>query len=997
MFPNLKIRCIVGSFLALIFMQVFACFGEGVNASTIDLPYTRTSWGISAGLPEDTVQAIVESDDGLLWIGTTGGLTRFDGAHLQLWGTGGQQPLPVNSIFCLTRSRDGSLLAGTEGGGLLRLRGNSLNIYSSKDGLTDGFVRSVLEDERGRIWIGTDNGLFVLEHGHIRRIHETAGIAPLAVHSIAEDRDHRIWVGGSSLLTIDPDGHQHEYALPGAYSKNRVKKVLQTSDGVLWVGTVGGLQYFRNGKFQTLPGIHTTVRTLLQTSDGTLWIGTIGDGLWTFRDGQLLKVSRPGLLPSNTVLSIFEDSQKQVWIGTQAGLVRLNKTPVRVVTLPEGSDPDYETISGDNHGDLWVASQRLYLIRDDKAQPVIYGNLKNITVRNIMRARDGALWIGTDGSGAYRILDNNVTHYSAPAKLTNNFVRGFLEARNGSMWIATDEGVTRIGPHGVQKLTEADGLAYSSTRSLVEDRKGGIWIGTDRGLSHWQNGAFRQGVVTRLLAREKIWSILEDRRGVLWFGTRDHGLFRYSGGTAVQFTTTQGLPSNSVYQILQDRKGKFWVTSPNMIASLGETEMDSSHPTEDHPVSATVYTMPYGADGAQMYGGRQPSGYLAPDDTVWFPSNRGAVHVTEVEDTRGTGPRADIDEISEDGSSLPVTSQLWVPAHIARLSFGFGAVFLRSQEGVRFRYKLENFDKAWNVASAGRSATYTNLHAGRYVFRVVTFDAANPSQISEADVVVVKAPFFYETWWFYLFCGLVIASLIWMIYRFRVGQIRTRFRAVLEERGRLAREMHDTVIQGCTGISALLEAIATTGDDDRGSQRELLDYARVQVRTTIDEARHAVWNMRHDQEPAVDIVEGVRGIALQTMREFGNVVRFDFNRDSVELGASAGHEILMIVREAIYNSVQHSGIYEVDLRMEATSLELAITVTDQGCGFHPDDPHLVEQGHYGIVGMRERMQRLGGVLEVTSSPGAGTVVRLLLSHIDGTRQYDGSNEFHARS
>ena len=942
-----------------------------------DLHYTRTLWSVSDGLPEDTVQSIVESSSGLLWIGTTGGLVRFDGAHLRVWGAGAEPALPVNSIFCLARGRDGRLWAGTEGGGLLELDGSSLKVFSARQGLTDGFVRSVLPDERGRVWAGTDNGLFVLENGTLHRVRETAGMAPLAVHSIAEDREHRIWAGGSSLLAIDPDGRQREFRLPGAYSKNRVKTILQTSDGVVWVGTVAGLQYLQNGHFQMLPGIHATVRSLLQTGDGTLWIGTIGDGLWTFRDGRLLRVSSPGFLPSNTVLSLFEDSQRQVWIGTQAGLVRLNSTPVRVVALPEGSDPDYETISGDMHGDLWVAAQRLYVIHDGQAQPVTYGHLDNIVVRTIVRARDGALWIGTDGSGVYRILGNSVTHYSAPAALTNNFIRGFLESRNGDMWIATDEGISRIGARGDQNLTGADGLAYFSTRSLLEDSRGGIWIGTDRGLSHWLGGRFQQDSATRLLASEKIWSILEDRQGALWFGTRDHGLYRDQRGEMIHFTTTQGLPSNSVYQILQDRRGVFWITGPNGIASLNEREMDGSYPSEDHPISATIYELPFGAEGAQMYGGRQPSGYLAADDTVWFPSNRGAVQVTALEQAQGAGPRAAVEEIAEDGREIPVSASLDVPAQVARLTFGFGAVFLRSQEGMRFRYKLENFDRGWNLPGSNRSATYTNLPAGRYRFRVVAFDAAYPQQGSETDIVIVKRPIFYETWWFYLLCGVAAASIIRALYQMRVRRIRARFSAVLEERNRLAREMHDTVIQGCTGLSALLEAVAST--ESGASRRDLLDYAREQVRATIHEARQAVWNMRHEADPGTDLVEGVRGIAVQTMREFGNVVHFKHDVENLTVETTAGHEALMIVREAIYNSVQHSGVAEVELQVRVAGTEIMISITDKGRGFTADNPHLAEEGHYGVLGMKERTERLGGTIEISSSDGQGTAIQLLLS------------------
>ncbi len=1000
--------------------------------------YTRTLWRISDGLPEDTVQAIAESSEGVLWIGTTGGLTRFDGSHMEVPAR--LQPLLANSIFTLTFGRDGSLWAGTEGSGLLRVRGGDVKVYSVREGLTDGFVRKVFEDSGGRLWVGTDDGLFVMEDSpsagkrfgseRLRRV-DVGAIAPLAVHSIAEDHEGRIWVGGSRLIALEPDGTEREFALPGAYSRNRVKSILEARDGRLWVGTVGGLQYLEAGdiragskvqarssragaaglvgKFHAVTGIRATVRTLLEASDGALWIGTIGNGVWKLHPGEpgdkLTQVSGQGLLPSETVLYLFEDDHRQIWIGTQAGLVRLNRTPVRVVALPEGGDPDFETISGDERGDVWVAAQSLYLIRNGVARRVTYGGLNNVKVRNVYRARDGALWIGTDGSGAYRVSKDatggeKVRHYTAPAELTNNFIRGFLESRDGAMWIATDEGVSRIGAEGAKKFTEANGLAFFSTRSLLQDSAGSLWIGTDHGLSRWKGGRFEQDAATAALAQDQVWSILEDRSGALWFGTRDHGLFRYRAGTGTgkgglqQFTVSEGLPSNSVYQLLQDRTGRFWVTGPNTIASVAETEMERA-PSAVQPLSVQTYRMPFGADGAQMYGGRQPEGYLAPDDSVWFPTSRGAAHLARVETAAEPAPRASVDEVIEDGQSVAPNGPLKVAANVVRLSFAFTVISLRPQEGVRFRYKLENFDPSWNAAGASRVATYTNLRAGRYRFRVQAFNTANPANVSEFDLALVKAQVFYETWWFYALCSTVMLAIAWSLYQVRVRGMRTRFVAVLEERSRLAREMHDTVIQGCTGISALLEAMAITpelkaGGEQVATKEGLLEVARVQARTTIDEARQAIWNMRHEREKDVDLIAALKGVAAQTTRESeagesGTVVAFEHNVERMAVGASMAHEILMTVREAVYNSVQHSRCGRVEMQLKMRGEELVICIADKGCGFAMDGENVAAEGHYGIVGMRERVQRLGGQMELASARGVGTRVQLRLRVRGGGR------------
>ena len=247
----------------------FALFFSGrllYAADTTQSEYTRSLWKVQDGLPEGTVQALAETQDGYLWIGTTGGLTRFDGTHFVLYGSNALPAPVVNSIFCLFPSRDGSLWIGTEGGGLLHLQKNSVKTYATPQGLTDGFVRSILEDSHGTVWAGTDNGLFQVDGDHVKRIEVTGGVGPFAVHEIAEDRVGRIWVGGSRLLAIE-DGQMHFYSLPGSYSSNRVKTILQSADGSIWVGTVGGLERLINGKFQRVPELEGTVRALKQTRD----------------------------------------------------------------------------------------------------------------------------------------------------------------------------------------------------------------------------------------------------------------------------------------------------------------------------------------------------------------------------------------------------------------------------------------------------------------------------------------------------------------------------------------------------------------------------------------------------------------------------------------------------------------------------------------------------------------------------------------------------------
>lgn len=937
--------------------------------------YTRTLWRTQDGLPENIVQAIAEDRDGYLWIGTTGGLVLFDGAHFQPFRDRNGKTIPDNSIFCLLASRDGSLWAGTEGGGLVHIMAGRMQVFSQKEGLTNSFVRSITEDSLGHVWVGTDNGLFLVDDRRVKRVDTPSPSEPLPIHSIYEDTNHRLWVGGARLFNLE-DGRQHDYTLPGIYSQNKIKTILQTSDKELWIGTVSGLLHQEHERFQPVPQIHATVRILRETSDGTLWIGTIGGGLWSYRHGAFTRVDREGLLPSNTVLNISEDSDHRIWIGTQNGLVRLEETPVSLVAIPGGGDSDFGTIAGDTNGDVWMVAQDVYRIRNNAAQRFTFPQLGNISTRNLFRARDGSLWIGTDGSGAYRLLGDRKIHYAAPEQLTNNFIRAFLETTTGEMWIASDEGVSRITPSTIHQYNVSQGLAYFSTRSLCEDRNHDIWIGTDKGVSHWHGDRFVQDAATQALQEEKVWSILEDRRGTLWFGTRDHGLFRYRNGYIEQYATTQGLAANSIYQILQDRRGRFWITGPDSITSIPEEDLEGDFPPAERPLGITVYQMPYGADGAQLYGGRQPSGYLANDGSVWFPTSKGAAHVTIRENRTPALPKLRLVNINLDGHDLAIAGNLRIPARATRLVFTFAPILLGSQDGMRFRYQLETFDKGWIFAGSTNTATYTNLPAGNYRFRVMAFNLSHPELSTEAGIEIVKAQFFYRTWWFLSLCFLLVLGLTLTIYRMRLHHIKKGFAAVLEERSRLAREMHDTVIQGCTRVSALLEAMASMKLQGSPMAGELLTQARTQIMATINEARNAVWNLRRNKESPVDLQSALQGIAIQASRAFGIPVLCNSSDTLQNVPASVAHELLMVVREAVANAGTHANSEEIHIETAIQGKDLLLTVEDNGCGFTPNEGNGHSTGHFGLIGMRERMQKIGGSFQIHSSPQRGTRIEL---------------------
>lgn len=944
--------------------------------------YTRHVWQASDGLPEQTVQAFAQTPDGYLWIGTTGGLVRFDGVHFTVFDRHNTPSLHENSVFSLMVSRDGALWIGTEGGGLARYARGQFRSWTTSDGLSNGFVRSLVQDDQGKIWAGTDNGLLELEGQRFVRVDGSSRIPALAVHAIYADRSGRLWVGGSRLLCLR-GANAKEYKLPGEASKNRVKSIIQTSDGTVWVGTVSGLNRMLPGQrnFQRVAGIAGTVRVLRLTADGVLWIGTIGQGAFQYHRGKFAHISAPESLPSNTVLNFFEDSEKNFWIGTQSGMLRLTRTRVSTVPLPKANDSDFETIYMDRDGSFWIGSTLLFRMRNGVLVQQNLQGLNGAHVRSVYRDRSGALWVGTDGDGVYRLAAGRVTHLTTRDGLSNNFVRAMAQDRDGTMWLAADEGLSHIlstdAEPRIVSYEMRDGLAYFSTRVLLEDRTGDLWIGTDRGLSHMHRGKFVADAATAELAELKVWAIHEDPDGGLWFGTRNSGLFRFRDGKIAHYSPIDGLAGNAIYQILEDSAGHLWLSGPNGISVLNRHELDAQAYSFPRHFALTFYSTSDMAANTEIYGGTQPSGCITAAGDVWFPGNMGPIHVLPFRRSNLPPPPLRIQSVLADGVPAPLTDSVVLQPGNRRLQFSFAAIQLRSQDDVRFRYMLDGFEKTWSAPTSARTADYTNLPPGPYRFLLRAFEVSSPDALTQTSIAVRQLPFFYRTWWFLAGCGLLTILSIYAVYQYRMRQVRTRAEAVLEERSRVAREMHDTVIQGCTGVSALLEALAMEAAKG-GEYGGLIDFARLQMRSIINEARDAIWNLRNSEDDADRLGESLQSMALQVGDEFHLPVSWSMSGAPFAVGPPVAHDLLMVAREAVYNAVLHGHPARVDVALAYKNRELILSLADDGCGFDTRAVEASNGRHFGLKGMRERIERSGGRFRLTTAIGKGVNIEVRL-------------------
>lgn len=942
--------------------------------------YSKQIWRSADGLPEDFAQAITQTHDGYLWIGTSGGLVRFDGVTFTVFNKKNTPAFKDDSVYSLLVSTDGAIWAGTEGGGLVRYYRGTFKSYGVAEGLTNGFVRVIFQDKLKRLWIGTDAGLFQFKNERLFRIDGKNGLPFINVHSICEERMGKLLVGGWGLLVLDELQQSVYYTSSESQADNSVRTIKRTADGSIWIGSIAGLRKIdrsvTSNPFDT-PKILTgqNISYLYQSKNNALWIGTYGNGVKRLTGGHFTNYSTPKTLPHNNVLSIFEDSENNIWVGTQGGLLRLSPGAGTTITPNDGIPLSINTVYKDKNNILAVSlSGKLYKVSDRILTP-IENRLNRLTIRNVFRDSHGTLWIGTDGQGIACIKDNLILQFTTKQGLVSDFIRAFCEDRNGNLWIGTDGGLSRMSlnqPGRFNNYKTENGLIYESIRAVITNRRGGLWIATDGGLSYFNGSKFEK--LPTQLNDLKIWAIYEDAESKLWIGTVGNGLLSLHNGIVRNFTATVGLPSNKIYFVGEDSKANLWMSGPSGISVVSRKELE--YASASHKLAVKRYNTSEGIITDQMSGGVQNSGVLNDDGVMWFASTKGLVRIRPEENLQRKAPPTFIEKIIVDDHLVPLNNLWNIKPGRGNVEIHYTAISLRSPDRIRFKYRLEEFDQDWIDAGHRNVAFYTNLPPGAYHFQVIAYETDAPERTSDARLRIGLRPHFYQTAWFIALCLLGVGVISLMSYKVHVRNIRRRFSAVLDERNRLAREMHDTLIQGCVGVSALLEASAGARAVSSDISVNLIDRARDEIRVAVDEARFAVWNLR--QNSSGNLVDVATHLIRRIQSETAVMTTIDIAGAPYSLGGDNDRNLLMILREALNNSIRHACPKNIHLQLTFTQLNVLVAVIDDGCGFDTSRIYSNSSTHYGLIGMRERAEMLHGKLEIVSSENNGTSIHITI-------------------
>lgn len=982
--------------------------------------YCFDVWQTEEGLPHNTVHAILQTRDGYLWLATEEGLVRFDGMRFSVFDKQNTGQIKSNRVQVLFEDRNANLWIGTAEG-LYRLKDGGFTAFTTTDGLAGNSIGSLYESRNGDLWIGGPAGLTRFRDGKFTAYTTAHGIPAGSVGPICEDLEGNLWVGASSGLVRLREDRFSLYGTTDGLVAGNVRLIREDSQGALWIGASGGLSRFKDGRFisyTTKQGLtNDRVWSIHEDREGSVWVGT-DDGLNRFRDGKLVGYHTADGLAAESVWSIHEDHHGVLWLGTPGGLTRMRDGKFTSYRTSDGLSSNIVlAICEDNEGSLWIgtevgglnrlkdrkfvtwsvkdglADERAWAVLEDRSGGVWIGSyggglshfteggFTNFTMKdglpsNIVRAlhedRDGNVWLGTP-AGLARFKNGRFTSYGVEDGLPHNAVSAIGEDSQGALWVGTLSGLTRIKDGRFSIYATVDGLSDDSILSIYPGSGGSLWIGTrEGGLNRFQDGRFTAYATKDGLSDNTISTVYEDGEETVWIGTRRGGLNRFKDGKFTSYSTKQGLIDDSVFNILDDGRGSLWISGEKGISRISKNDLEdvATHKTE--LLNVISYDTSDGLTSKQC-GSGQPAAWKAGNGNLWFATVKGVAMVdpTGIEINQSQPPVV-IEQVLVDGQPLTAGETAEIPAGADKFEFHYTGLSLGAPEKVRFKYKLEGFDERWVDANTQRIAYYTNIRPGAYRFKVIARNGDGIWNEAGAAYEFNLRPYFYQTYWFYGGLAAVVGLTAWGLYLLRIRQVKARFSAVLEERSRMAREIHDTLAQGLIGIRMQLEAgtKALPGGTTQTAQRHL-QIARSIVNLSLAEARRFVWDLR---SPALE-----RGDLATALSDFADhlkahpSVKVDLKVSGVvrRLPGPIEMNILRIGQEALTNAIKHAGARQIHIEIAYEAASIRLSVGDDGCGFDPEAISSTN-GHFGLIGMRERANQINGRFVVTSHPGNGT-------------------------
>jgi diguanylate cyclase (GGDEF)-like protein len=784
--------------------------------------YRIDRWQTEQGLPLNTVQTLLQTRDGYLWVGTAGGLTRFDGVRFRSIDAEAGS-IGARAIFGLMQDAEGSLWVGYSKGAA-RYRGGRIEPVLGEDLTAGRRVWAFAQAQDGAVWAASENGLVRWDRGVAKLYQQKDGLPTDRLRSLAFDTAGTLWIGttGGGLVSF-ASGVFKAMTPQNGFPHLEVRSVVADPAGGIWAATAGGgLARVEGGNVRVytvkdgLPTDHLT--TLAWDREGSLWIGTWGNGVSRMSDAGFTSISSAGGLAGDQIWSVHADRENSVWVGTWVGgLNRLGPRSFVMFGTPEGlSNDNVRSVVRGRDGAIWVSTAGGGLNRIDGGRITRLGKKEGLPTdetSTLLEDRDGSWWVGTYTSGVVRVRRGRIETLGSGQGLPSMDVRALLQDRSGTVWAGLRDALARFTGKGFAKVEE-EGAPREGVGAILEDRQGTLWFGTPgRGLTRYRDGKFETLTKKDGLVSDWVMALHEDASGALWIGTNGDGLNRLVNGRFTAIRPADGLWDGTVQAIVEDRAGHLWVTCNRGFYRLSIAELNAFAEGRITKVTSLGFGPGDALRSTTFAGGHQPAGAIDAKGRLWLPSYNGLV-IVDPENLPGSGPPPEviIEELTVDGRETLASGPVVLPPGSAPLTVRFTAMTLLGAERARFRYRMEGLTR-------NREASFPALPHGVYGFRVAaSTDGQRWNESSEPLRVIVR-PHFHQTAWFIGFVSFGTLGLGAVIFRLRTHRLRARH----AEMERLVAERTEELRIANEHLSRLSFLDDITGLANRRRFEEVLD------------------------------------------------------------------------------------------------------------------------------------------------------------------------------
>ncbi|QJR12905.1 hypothetical protein DSM104443_03999 [Usitatibacter rugosus] len=949
-----------------------------------------TTWSPRDGVPTG-ISTLVQASDGYLWIASTNGLHRFDGLRFEPVEIPRDDRLSSIAIFELFAPSSGGVWIGFSFGGAAFLKDGQATIYTEREGLPPGSVMSFTEDHDGRIWMGGTGGVARLEGSRWLRLGPESGHPNELTDPVMVDSAGTLWSATRKSVRFLPKGETmfREVGAPGDHETGAAgtTALFESRSGAVWWGNGAVVRkVFQNDTPRQRT--RSPQRSLLFDRDGAVWV--------TSEKGEVRRNTRPeGLDPRSAnrveswdsikpavAFNIFEDSEGNVWVASERGLLRFSERTVAAVVPPPpvleaGYAPINAAIVAADRGALWVGGWMFPSFKVQDRPELLPANVGSVSCA--IRLDDGSVLLGGP-NGFVRFAPGRVDRMKRPEGTGDWDVQAMAKDRAGALWVS-------IVRNGVFRLKDGAWKAYGGIASLPEltaismatDAEGRVWFGYTEG-----RVAVVEGDRARVFAgkdRLPIGNVtaIHARRGRVWAGG-DVGLALFDGTRFRAMSSEVEGAFRNITGIIETADGDLWLNAAPGIIHITSAELRLAATEPAHRIRGEIFDAADGVQGTSARIRPLPSAVEGTDGRLWFATG---VDIYSLDPTRIhrnlVPPQVSIQALVADGKSYALTEKATLPANPASIRIDYVGISLTMAEKVRYRYKLEGVDKDWQDVRGRQQAFYTNLAPGLHRFHVMASNNDGVWNETGGTLEFRIPPTFFQTGWFIALCVAASGLALWAVIRFRVRQVarqmRTRFNERMAERERIARELHDTLLQGTQGLVYSVQAAANHLPREE-PVRAMLEKTIERATAAVSEGRDRIQDLRVPADAGRDLGDALAAVG----QELARGLEIDF-RTLVEgaprpLGAATRQEAYQIGREALLNAFRHARAASIEVQLIYEEEGLRVRVRDDGVGVNLDAAQ--SAGHWGMRGMRERAQKLGAQLDVWSREGAGTGTEIAL-------------------